>query len=84
MTAYTDDRIGPRAMVFHYPTVSLYEVEKVLEFYHANAAAVDDWVRRWKAEWDRLEASLPRGPSEAELRARLAARQQEKLAAEGG
>jgi uncharacterized protein (DUF433 family) len=83
VTAYNERWIGPQGMVHHYPTVSVYEVEKVLEFYRANAAAVDDWVRRWKAEGERIMAALPRGPSKAELLARLAAREREKLAASG-
>lgn len=80
VTAYNERWVGPQAMVFHYPSLSLYQVEKVFEFYHANAAAVDDWVRRWKAEGERIMAALPKGPSRAELLARLEARRREALA----
>ena len=49
VTAFNERWIGPHSMVFHYPTLSLYEIEKVLEFYRANQEAVLDYVRRYKA-----------------------------------
>lgn len=58
-------------MAFHYPSLSLYEIERVFEFYHANEAAVNDFARRYRAELTRIEAATPRGPSRAELLARL-------------
>ena len=80
VTAYNERWIGPHAMVFYYPTVSLYDVEKVLEFYHANAAAVDDWVRRWKAEGDGRRTA-GRQLDVAELRRRYEAKKAAAAAA---
>ena len=40
-------------MVFHYPTLSLHEIEQVLEFYHANQEAVLDYVKRYREVLDR-------------------------------
>lgn len=74
VTAHSERWIGPHAMVFYYPTLSLHEIEQVLAFYRANRDAVDDYVRRYKAVLERQEAELPRGPSRAELLARLEAR----------
>ena len=70
--------IAPHAMVFHYPTLSLFEIEKVIEFYHANRAEVNDFMTAYQAALDRLEAALPTGPSRAELLARFEARKKEQ------
>ena len=80
VTAFNERWIGPHSMVFHYPTLSLYEIEKVLEFYRANQEAVLDYVRRYKAVLERLEATLSKGPSKAILLARLEARMKEQAA----
>lgn len=80
LSAYNEHWVGPHAMVFYYPTLSLNEIEKVLAFYHANQEAVLDYAKRYRAELDRLEASLPRGPSRAELVARFEARRREQTA----
>ena len=53
VTAHDERWIGPHAMVFHFPTLSLYEIEKVLEFYQANQEAVLDFVRQYRAVLDR-------------------------------
>jgi uncharacterized protein (DUF433 family) len=57
LSAHNEHWIGPHAMVFYYPTLSLDEIEKVLEFYHANQAAVDDFFRRYKAVLDQQRAT---------------------------
>jgi uncharacterized protein (DUF433 family) len=57
VTAYNEQWIGPHAMVFYYPTLSLVEIQKVLAFYHANQTAVDEYVREYRAEIDRQRAS---------------------------
>jgi hypothetical protein len=53
--------------VFHYPTLSLFEVEQILEFYQANKQAVLDYVSAYKEELKHLEAMLPKGPSRSDL-----------------
>ena len=77
VTAHNERWIGPHAMVFHFPTLSLYEIEKVLEFYRANQEAVLDFVRQYRAVLDRQMAELPKGPSKATLLARLEAQKKE-------
>lgn len=51
------DGLEPWAMVFHYASLSLHEIERVVEFYHANRAAVDDFMRRYQAALDRQRAA---------------------------
>ena len=51
------DGLQPYAMVFHYASLSLYEIERVIEFYHANRAAVDDYMARYQAVLDHQRAT---------------------------
>jgi uncharacterized protein (DUF433 family) len=39
-----------------YPTLSICQIEQVFEFYLSNRAAVDEYVREYEAEMDRLAA----------------------------
>jgi len=78
ITAYNEKWISAAAMVFHYPTLSLFEIEKVLEFYHANQQAVLEYVAAYKEEMKRLEATFAKGPSRAELIARFEAMNRER------
>ena len=48
VTAYDEKWISAHMMVFHYPTLSLREIEQVLAFYEANKAAVSEYVREYK------------------------------------
>src|SRR5262245_37596234 len=57
ITAHDVHWIGPEAMVFYYPTLSYVDIKKVFEFYHANQAAVDEYVRAYRAELDRQRAA---------------------------
>lgn len=49
--------VAPYAMVFHFGSLSLYEVRQVFEFYEANRAAVNDFVDRYQAALDRQRAA---------------------------
>lgn len=57
LSAYQHHWIGPEMMVFHYPTLSLYQIEKVFEFYHANRAAADEYMKAYQAEIDHQRAT---------------------------
>jgi uncharacterized protein (DUF433 family) len=57
IAAYDEQWIGPEAMVFYYPTLSYDEIQKVFAFYRANQAAVDEYVRKYRAEIDRQRAT---------------------------
>ena len=39
--------------MFYYPTLSLFEIEQVVAFYHANQTAVLDFCTRYRAVLDR-------------------------------
>jgi len=79
VTAYNEKWIGAEAMVFYYPTLSLDEIRKVLDFYHANRAEVDEYVRACKAESRRQEALYSgRGPTREELLRRLEEKKQQE------
>jgi len=43
ISAYNQHGIGPHAMVFYYPTLSLHEIKQVFDFYHANRKEVDEY-----------------------------------------
>ena len=66
-------------VALEYPTLSLYQIEKVFEFYLANRAAVDEYVREYEAELDRLRAA-GHHLDIATLRARMAAVQNGRAA----
>ncbi len=69
--------MGPEALVFHFTSLSLDKIEAVLAYYESNRGEVDEYVREWKAEAERLERTLPKGPSMTELLARLTAEDRE-------
>lgn len=72
ITAYNEKWITAEGMVFHYPTLSLDEIRKVLDFYQANEAEVDEYVRAYKEELRRQEALYSgKGPTKEELLRRL-------------
>jgi uncharacterized protein (DUF433 family) len=62
------------AIALRYDTLRLADIHKAIEFYLANRADVDAYVRDVEAEIVRLEATLPRVDIAA-LRDRLAARE---------
>lgn len=41
------------ALVFRFDTLSLRQIEQVIEFYHANEAEVDEYVEAYRAELQR-------------------------------
>lgn len=44
--------IAPHAMVFYYPTLSLFEIERVFSFYEANQSIVDEFLDKYQAILD--------------------------------
>jgi uncharacterized protein (DUF433 family) len=72
--AYNERWVCAHAMVFYYPTLSLDEIQKVLAFYHANEAAVHEYIAEYKARIDQIRATGKHLDVE-ELRRRLAAKQ---------
>ena len=55
--AHNHHWISAEGMVFYYPTLSYDEICRVFEFYRANQAAVDEYVREYTAELDRQRAA---------------------------
>jgi len=76
-TIVRDHRAGksPEAMAEQYPALSLAVIHRVIAFYLDNSAEVDDYMQRIDANIDRFETRAPAGPTLAELRRRLAARE---------
>jgi uncharacterized protein (DUF433 family) len=61
----------PEMLHEHFPTVSLPIIEKVITFYLANQAEIDDYVSASQLAVDQLAAVPQAGPSAAELRHRM-------------
>jgi uncharacterized protein (DUF433 family) len=55
-----------------FPTLPRELIERVIAYYRANRAEVDDYVARYQQELDRQRATAPSGPSLEELQRRLA------------
>ena len=66
------DRATAEQIALEYPTLPLVQVEQVIEFYLANRAAVDAYVREYEAELERQRAAGQHLDVD-KLRARLAA-----------
>lgn len=64
--------LSAEMVALEFPTVSVYLAKQVFEFYLANRAAVDDYMRAYQAELDRHEATAHRVDWD-KLRARMAA-----------
>jgi uncharacterized protein (DUF433 family) len=80
--AYNEHWVGPHAMVFYYPTLSLDEIQKVLAFYQANQAAVLEYVAECKALEEAAMATMKRLPIE-EYRRRFEAMRTKPTGANG-
>lgn len=78
-------RIGLEDVVFYYqqgysaemlsetfPTLTLALIHKTIAFYLENQPAIEAYLTSQDAATKRLRATLPQGPSVAELRQRLA------------
>jgi uncharacterized protein (DUF433 family) len=63
------------AIQCEYPTLPLALIHKVIAFYLENQAEVDAYVARCRAELDQQAVAPHKGPSMAELRRRMAARE---------
>ncbi len=83
VTAYEEQWISAHMMVFHYPTLSLREIQKVLAFYEANRAAVGEYIREYKACIDQQRAAGKTLDVEA-LRRRFQAMQAARTAEANG
>lgn len=75
-----NEHYTPEMLHDHFPTVPLALVHKVLAFYLENTAEVDSYLQESRAALERQAASGPHGPSAAELRRRLNARQPKESA----
>lgn len=71
--------LTPEAMVFYYPSLSYDEVRQVFAFYDANRAAVDEYLRAYRAALDK-QYEEGNKIDMAELRRRFAELQAAKAA----
>ena len=69
---YYNEGHSPEALACEYPTLSLSLIHRVIAFYLDNREEIDQYVARNQIEMDRQRAAIPKGPSLAELRDRLA------------
>ncbi|SRR5258706_11615270 len=61
-----------------FPTVCLADIENVVGFYEEHKQEVDAYVKEEEAECEKLRAAAPKGPTLAELTARLEAKRRAK------
>jgi uncharacterized protein (DUF433 family) len=71
---FYNDGYSPEMLLEQFPTLSLALIHKTIAFYLENQPEVDAYIAEAQDDLDRHERSVPRGPSLAELRRRLAAR----------
>lgn len=69
-----NDRYSPEMLADHFPTLPLPLIHKAIAFYLENRDEVDTYIADERTELQRLEATLPRGPSLEELRRRMQSR----------
>ena len=67
-----NDGKSPEALAEQYPTLPLALIYAVIAFYVQNRVEVDEYVARVRSEIARQVAELPKGPTLAELKQRLA------------
>ncbi len=77
---YYNEGYSAEMIACQFPTLSLAHIHKVIVFYLENAVEVDAYVAQYRADLERLRATLPQAPSLAELRRRLAQRTQAEVA----
>src|SRR5262245_7281745 len=73
---YYNDGYSPEMLASEYPSLSLALIHKVIAFYLENQGKVDAYIASCRAESEQHRRVAQPGPGVAELRRRLAARQQ--------
>ena len=61
-----------------FPTVCLADIEIVITFYEEHKHEVDAYIKEEEAECEKLRAAAPKGPTLADLTARLEAKRRAK------
>jgi len=61
-----------------FPTVCLADIEKVIAFYEEHKHEVDAYIKQEEAECEKLRAAALKGPTLAQLKARLEAKRRAK------
>ncbi len=76
--SYANLGYSPEMLRDHFPTLDATLIKQVLDFREQHRDEVDAYVAEYQAEIDRQRAAAPPGPSFAELRRRIANREQER------
>src|SRR5437016_3427043 len=77
---YYREGYTPELIAMDLPSLSLFTVERIVEFYENNREPIDAYVKRCNEKAEQLRASLPKGPTLEELKRRLETRRQAKIA----
>jgi uncharacterized protein (DUF433 family) len=76
ISVHVERGFGAEQLHDEYPTLTVEELNNVLEFYRHNRAEVDEYVRGYREDLDRQEANTPRLFDWDEMRKRWEGMQQ--------